>query len=180
MNAQRISKAISILDLCAKAFNYPNEDIPESMRYLGELVGNEELENFSLSLELLESEYIQLFSINSSSNKTVPNASWWIDGKMMGKTFIKINVFYKESGFIVDLQNVNLPQDHISLMCSFVAILLEQKEYERALIFMNKYLNWLDKFEISLNEASSLGLYSKIVLILKDELDFFKELSKRR
>jgi len=176
MNAQRVSKTITVLDLCAKTFDYPDKDIHECIRYLAHLVDNEELKDSSLSLESLESEYIQLFNIHASSNKTVPNASWWIDGKLMGKTFIKINIFYKESGFIVDLQNVNLPQDHISLMCSFVAILLEQKQYERASIFIDKYFNWLDKFETSLDEASSSGLYFNTVSILKNELASFKEL----
>lgn len=174
MSIDNISKIVSVLDLCSDIFNYPTQDLLNKVKYLGDLVDDEELKNFSLSQDLLESEHIRLFSINATSNKTVPNASWWIDGKMMGRSFVSINDFYKECGFVVDLEQINLPQDHISLMCSFVAILLEEQQKQQALMFIDKYFKWLDKFEVSLKEASSIDLYPKTVSILKEQLNLLK------
>lgn len=170
MNIKNISNTISILDSCSEIFNYPTQGYLATVKYLGDLTDNEELKNFSLSYDLVESEYIKLFSVNATSNKTVPNASWWIDGKMMGKNFVKINDFYKECGFVVDLEQISLPQDHISLMLSFLAILLEEKRVDEVLIFRDKYLKWLNKFEVSLNESTDICIYPLCVGIISKTL----------
>lgn len=170
MNIKNIFNTISILDSCSEIFNYPTQRYLTNVKYLGNLTDNEELKNFSLSYDLVESEYIKLFSVNATSNKTVPNASWWIDGKMMGRSFVKINDFYKECGFVVDLEQISLPQDHISLMISFLSILLEEKKIEEVLIFIDKYLKWLDKFEVSLKESTDICIYPLCVGILKKTL----------
>lgn len=168
MNTKNISNIILILDLCSEIFNYPSKEYSKKVKYLGDLTGEEKLQDFSLSLETVESEYIRLFSVSATSNKTVPTASWWIDGKMMGKSFVKINDFYKECGFAVDLQQISLPQDHISLMCSFIATLLEEQMIDQVLIFINKYFKWLDKFEVSLKESTDICIYSLCIGILKN------------
>lgn len=170
MNIKNISNTVSILDLCSEIFDYPTQGYLEKIKYLGDLTNKEELKNFSLSLNEFESEYIKLFSVSATSNKTVPNASWWIDGKMMGRSFVKINDFYKECGFVVDLQQLSLPQDHISLMCSFIAILLEEQRFTEALLFIDKYFKWLEKFEVSLKESTPILIYPLCVGILRDAL----------
>jgi len=170
MQDTKVSNTIAILDLCSEIFNYPTIESIHKVKELGRLVDNEELKNFSLSLKAVEIEYIKLFSLNSTLNKTVPNASWWIDGKIMGKSFVEINNIYNRNGCFVDMKNINLPQDHISLMISFVAILLEEEKFEEALLFCNKYFKWLNEFELSLNESSDISFYPLCIGILKQQL----------
>lgn len=169
---------ISALGLCADIFDYPNTDYVDKVRILGELTKRDQLKKFSLSQEIIENEYIRLFSIGATSYKTVPLASWWIDGKMMGKSFIKIQDFYKDCGFIVSKEDIKLPQDHISLMFSFVVILLEDGKVFEVEEFINNYLQWLIEFENSLKKSSNIELYGETIAIARDLISTLKILVK--
>lgn len=169
---------ISALGLCADIFDYPDNDCVEKIRYLGELTKREKLKNFFLLQDEIENEYIRLFSIGATSYKTVPLASWWIDGKMMGRSFIKIKDFYRDCGFIVSVDDIKLPQDHISLMFSFVVILLEEDKIFEVEEFINNYLQWLIEFENSLKTSSTIELYGEIIAVARDLISTLKILVK--
>lgn len=178
MKALSIYEMTSALGLCADIFTYPSEEYSKKVRYLGELVGSEKLRDFSLPIEEMQSEYIKYFSLYTSSYKTVPFASWWIDGKMMGKSFVGIGDFYKECGFVVDDISIKVPHDHISLMFSFVSILLEDRKFFEAEKFIDNYMQWLSKFENSLKKSSKLKLFYETVCISRDLISTFKILIK--
>lgn len=168
----------SAFGLCADIFAHPNGEYEKKVRHLGDLVGSEELQNFSLSINEIQSEYIKYFSLNSSANKTVPFASYWIDSKMMGKSFVSIGNFYKKCGFEIDIISIKVPHDHISLMFSFISILLEDGKFDEAKSFIDNYLQWLNKFEESLKKTSEMKLFYETVSISRDLINSFNILIK--
>ena len=178
MKALSIYEMTSSFGLCADVFTHPSDDYSKKVRYLGELVGSEKLKDFSLPMDVIESEYIRHFSLNASSYKTVPFASWWIDGKMMGKSFVSIGDFYKECGFVIDAKSIKVPHDHISLMFSFISILLEDGKFFEAEKFIDDYMLWLKKFEDSLKKSSKAELFCETVSISRDLISTFKILIK--
>ncbi len=97
---------------------------------------------------------------------------------MMGKSFIRIGSFYKECGFEIDTTNIKVPHDHISLMFSFVSIMLEDDRFFEAEKFMDNYLMWLKEFEDSLKKSSQTELFYETVSISRDLISTFKILVK--
>lgn len=80
--------------------------------------------------------------------------SWRIDGKMVGISSSRINDFYNKCGYCFDIGLVKKPLDHISLMITFIAILLEERKFNEIKDF-SKFLTWLYKFSNSLNKVPS-------------------------
>ena len=149
---------------------YPTQN---TLNELKELIQDESI-LFDELLEI-EAEYIQLFSVGSTSHQCVPLASWWIDGKMMGKSFSEIKDFYHQCGFVVDREIVKIPDDHIGLMLLFVALLCEEEKYAEVDFFITNYLQWLTKLELSIEKALPKSIFLKVVSISKNILYSRKE-----
>lgn len=160
---------ISVLYICAEILIHPTQSA------LTNLVENTSFSTNELSQTKVESEYIQLFSVGATSSQCVPLASWWLDGKMMGKSFSEIKDFYHQCGFIVDREIVKVPDDHIGLMLLFVALIYEEKKYAEVDFFLTHYLQWLDKLELSIEKALPKSIFLKVVSISKNILYSIKE-----
>ena len=170
MTSSSIQSKISALSLCAEILLYPTQGALEELK---ELLKNE---SFVLDeLSQIEAEYIQLFSVGATSHQCVPLASWWIDGKMMGKSFGEIKDFYHQCGFVVDREIVKVPDDHIGLMLLFVALLCEEEKYAEIDFFITNYLQWLTKLELSIEKALPKSIFLKVVSISKNILYSLKE-----
>lgn len=165
----------SALGLCADVFTYPNQEYFNKVKQLGILTQNSILIDCSLlSQNDVETEYIKSFSLAATSYKTVPLASWWLDGKMMGKHYIDIERFYQSCGFVIDSQTVALPHDHISLMLSFLSILLEDHRVAEAQEFAENYMNWLGSFYKELQVSSPIALFSETARVAQNLIGSLK------
>ena len=163
---------ISALFLCADILNYPNDDYKEKIKKLEDLT-NTKCNSQEVALDDLQAEYIQIFSINSTKLKCVPYASWWIDGKMSGKTLSKILDFYARCGYKFDAESMKKPADNLSSMVSFIAILAEDGKTEEIEEFA-KFLTWTDDFASSLKSATQIKTFNYAVEIFKQIISSFK------
>lgn len=170
MTSSSIQSKISALSLCAEILLYPTQG---ALKELKKLINNE---SFVLDeLSQIEAEYIQLFSVGATSHQCVPLASWWIDGKMMGKSFGEIKDFYHQCGFLVDREIIKVPDDHIGVLLLFVALLCEEEKYAEVDFFITNYLQWLTKLELSIEKALPKSIFLKVVSISKNILYSLKE-----
>lgn len=168
-----LKEKISALYLCADILDYPDEDYKQKLNKFQLLI---DIPLQDLDLNYIESEYLNIFSIQSTKLRCVPYASWWIDGKMSGVSLSRINDFYNRCGYVFDIGLIKKPIDHISLMIIFIAILLEENKVKEIKEF-TKFLTWIDDFENSLAKASkiknfqfAINLSSKIINSLKEEV----------
>lgn len=167
---------ISALSICAEILMGPSKEICNLINDLRVCIPKNNFHT-KLDLDLLESEYIQLFSVGSTSHSSVPLASWWLDGKMMGKTAVEIEEFYKKCSCVVDYQCIYLPVDHIGVMLSFVSLLLEEKKSEKAREFITHYLQWIEKLECSVQCAMPKSIFLEVLHISRNILTILKERS---
>ncbi len=167
-----LNDKISALFLCADILDYPNDDYKEKIKKLEDLT-NTKCNSQEVALDDLQAEYIQIFSINSTKLKCVPYASWWIDGKMSGKTLSKILDFYTRCGYKFDVENMKKPADNLSSMISFIAILAEDGKIEEIEEFA-KFLTWLDDFASSLKSATQIEAFSYAIDITTKIISSFK------
>lgn len=165
MNKELFQSRISALYLCAEILIYPTPSILEKINELTDATTG-----MLSDLTEIETEYIQLFSVESTSTQCVPLASWWIDGKMMGRSFHEIRDFYHQCGFVVDREVVKIPDDHIGLMLLFVALLCEEEKYAEVDFFITNYLQWLTKLELSIEKALPKSIFLKVISISKNIL----------
>lgn len=170
-----LQEKISALYLCADILDYPD------INYLKNLKKFENLINIKFNFQEVDlndicAQYLRVFSINSTKLRSVPHASWWIDGKMFGKTLSDIINFYIKCGYTFDANLIKKPADNISSMISFVAILAEEKKFKEIKEFA-KFLTWMTDFANSLKTVTDMQIYthainlsSKIVQNLKEEM----------
>ena len=163
---------ISALYLCADILDYPNDDYKEKLKELEDLT-NTKCNSQEVVLDDLQAEYIQIFSINSTKLKCVPYASWWIDGKMSGKTLSKILDFYNRCGYEFDAKSMKKPADNLSSMVSFIAILAEDGKEEEIKEFA-KFLTWIDDFASSLQSATQIKTFGYAIEVSKQIISSFK------
>ena len=167
-----LNDKISALFLCADILDYPNGNYKEKIKKLEDLT-NTKCNSQEVALDDLQAEYIQIFSINSTKLKCVPYASWWIDGKMSGKTLSKILDFYTRCGYKFDAENMKKPADNLSSMVSFIAILAEDGKIEEIEDFA-KFLTWIDDFASSLKSATQIKTFSYAIEVSKQIISSFK------
>jgi len=164
---------ISALYGCADILDYPSDNYKDTIKIVERLTQTS-FNSHEVVLENLYSEYISIFSIKSTQLKCVPFASWWIDGKMSGKTLSKIVDFYAKCGYKYDVSTMKKPADNISSMISFVAILAQENRFKEIKEFA-KFLTWLDDFAISLEKATDIKSFSYAVNISNKIINSFKE-----
>ena len=164
---------ISALYGCADILDYPNDNHKDIIKTVEKLTQTN-FDSDKIALEDLCSEYISIFSINATKLKCVPFASWWIDGKMSGKTLSKIVDFYAECGYRYDAEMMKKPADNVSSMISFIAILAQENRFKEIKEFA-KFLTWLDDFAISLEKATDIKSFFYAVNISNKIINSFKE-----
>ena len=167
-----LNDKISALYLCADILDYPNDDYKEKIKELEDLTSTK-CNSQEVVLDDLQAEYIQIFSINSTKLKCVPCASWWIDGKMSGKTLSKILDFYNRCGYEFDAKSMKKPADNLSSMVSFIAILAEDGKEEEIKEFA-KFLTWTDDFASSLKSATQTKTFNYAIEVSKQIISSFK------
>ncbi len=152
---------ISALYLCADILEYPDENFYNNIENIEKLTDQKYLLQ-EIVLEDICSEYIWLFSINATKLKCVPYASWWIDGKMSGKSLTKIMDFYNRCGYKFDAEFLKKPADNISSMITFTAILAEEGRFDDIKRFV-RFLSWIDDFANSLDKATDIKIFQQAV-----------------
>ncbi len=162
---------ISLLYLSSDILEYPTKSYTKTVEEFYSLIDSA-YSQFESSF--IESEYIRLFSMKSSSLKTVPFASWWLDGKMCGQTLSKVEKFYETCGFDIDRDFVKKPLDHISIMITFIAILLKEKRFEEIKKFA-KFLTWLNDFANSLDSTTQIEYFKDAVNVTNNIINSLKE-----
>ncbi len=162
---------ISLLYLSSDILEYPTKSYTETLEEFYSLI-KKSYQKFET--DFIESEYIRLFSMKSSSLKTVPFASWWLDGRMCGITLKEIEKFYKNCGYDIDREFIKKPLDHISIMITFIAILLEERRFEEIKKFA-KFLTWLNDFANSLNSATEIKYYKDAIEVTNSIINSLKE-----
>ncbi len=148
---------ISALYLCADILDYPDENFYKNIKAIENLT-NEKYLLQEVVLEDVCSEYIRIFSMNATKLRCVPYASWWLDGKMSGKSLSKIMDFYIRCGYKFDAESLKKPADNISSMIIFIAILAEENQFDYIKEF-TKFLNWTDDFANSLDKATDIKVF---------------------
>ena len=145
---------IEALFLCADIFEYPTKEVCDDFyTIIAPKFGCKFMEH-----DEVEAEYIRIFSMHSVLLKSVPYASWWIDGKMSGVSLAKIVQFYSRCGYEFDAQNMKKPADHVAFMIRFIAILAEEKKEAELNEFIG-FLGWLEKFVNALKDATDIEMF---------------------
>ena len=152
---------ISALYLCADILDYPNKNFYKNIKAIENLT-NEKYLLQEVVLEDVCSEYIRIFSMYATKLGCVPYASWWLDGKMSGKSLSKIMDFYIRCGYEFDAEVLKKPADNISSMIIFIAILAEENRFDDIKEFA-KFLSWLDNFANSLDKATDIKVFQHTI-----------------
>lgn len=166
-------EGLAVLYTCASIMLEPHENLVQHLKTLDELAPFDA--SFQINPINVEAEYIELFSVKSSAYKTVPYASWWIDGVMMGKSFSRIEDFYQACGFKPDFETIKLPSDHIGFLLLFTVILYEEERYEEANFFFDTYLGWLKDLSLNIEKINNKSIFVKILQISNQVLTTLKE-----
>ncbi len=152
---------ISALYLCADILEYPDDNFYKNVKEIESLTDKKYLLQ-EISFEEICSEYIRIFSISATKLQCVPYASWWLDGKMYGKSLSKIIDFYSRCGYKFDAEFLKKPADNISSMITFAAILAEEGRFDDLKRFVG-FLKWIDDFANSLDRATDIKIFQQAV-----------------
>ena len=125
---QRYRDYAELLYLYADALFYPEVDF---FKLLNEL-GLSELALGNKNLEEVQNQYISLFEVNMKGVECVPFASYWYDKRLLGREAVRLKRFYERCGFKFNERDFRMPWDHIAIELSFLANLMESKNYKAA------------------------------------------------
>lgn len=169
------------------------DDLMNERFYLPDLVPDEELSGgFNLLREFMErnkdkpvdelhkdliSEYTLLF-IGPHRLPVPPYESWWVDGKLMGESLLKLKTVYRKVG-IAKAKDYAEPEDHIAFELKFMHYLCEEElsadteeRIAECLNMQKEYLNdhllrWVPDFCNALTECVLSDFYKGIARITK-------------
>jgi TorA maturation chaperone TorD len=161
--------------------------------YLPGLISDEELsEGFKLVREFVEKskdkaidelhkdlvrEYTRLF-IGPHRLPVQPYESWWVDGKLMGESLLKVKQVYRKAG-IAKVKEYAEPEDHIAFELRFMHYLCEEElsadteeRIAECLNIQKEYLNdhllsWVPDFCDALTENKLSEFYKGIARLTK-------------
>ncbi len=156
-----LQKMIVVLDLCADLLDYPDDTYADKLQQLQRIDAGDGCRLVNVSKEDIEAEYVRIFSIEATKSRTVPCASWWLDGVYHGASLRHITAFYAACGYEMDT-SLYKSSDHLVQMLHFLAQLIEDGFYEEAKAF-SRFLTWLNDFEKSLESTSTLCLFPAVV-----------------
>ncbi len=164
---------ISALYTCADILDYPSDGYFKNIKTVENLT-KIKCNSPEVVLEELCAEYLQIFSIHATKLRCIPYASWWIDGKMGGKSLSKIIDFYNRCGYEFDAQAMKKPADYLPSMISFIAILASDEKFEEIKEFA-KFLTWLDDLASSLDKTSKIKYFHYAINVSIQIITSFKE-----
>jgi TorA maturation chaperone TorD len=174
----------------------PREFVSDLMNerfYLPDLISEEELsEGFKLLREFVQKnkgkaiddlqkdlvgEYTRLF-IGPHRLPVQPYESWWVDGKLMGGSLLKVKQVYRKAG-IAKANEYAEPEDHIAFELRFMHYLCEEElsanteeRIAECLNMQKEYLNdhllmWVPDFCDALTENKLSDFYKGIARLTK-------------
>ena len=130
--------------------------------------------------EELVDEYTRLF-VGPHRLPVQPYESWWVDGKLMGKSLLTVKRVYRKAG-IVKARDYAEPEDHIAFELKFMHYLceegllanfsLEKKRFVECLNLQKEFLNdhllrWVPDFCDALYECELSDFYKGIAKLTK-------------
>lgn len=169
------------------------DDLMNERFYLPGLISDEELsEGFKLVREFVEKskdkaidelhkdlvgEYTLLF-IGPHRLPVQPYESWWVDGKLMGESLLKVKQVYRKAG-IAKVNEYAEPEDHIAFELRFMHYLCEEElsadteeRIAECLNMQKEYLNdhllrWVPDFCDALIECELSDFYKGIARLTR-------------
>jgi len=169
------------------------DDLMNERFYLPDLISDEELsEGFKLVREFVEKnkdkaidelhkdlvgEYTRLF-IGPHRLPVQPYESWWVDGKLMSESLLKVKQVYRNAG-IAKAKEYAEPEDHIAFELRFMHYLCEEElsadteeRIAECLNMQKEYLNehllrWVPDFCDALTENKLSDFYKGIARLTK-------------
>ncbi|MCW3134764.1 MAG: molecular chaperone TorD family protein [Methanophagales archaeon] len=129
--------------------------------------------------EDLVDEYTRLF-VGPYRLSVQPYESWWVDGKLMGESLLKVKRDYRKAD-IVKARDYAEPEDHIAFELKFMHYLcveelsnfsLENKRFVECLILQKEFLKghllrWVPDFCDALYDCELTDFYKGIARLTK-------------
>ena len=148
----RLKNFSELFYLYADALFYPDKDFFKLLKELGYTKLLNEIE----SLEEVQNQYVSLFEFNLKGIECVPFGSYWYDKRLLGREALKLKRFYEKCGFKFNVMEFKMPWDYISIELSFLANLIENKNYKAAREMIEKHMGWIEKFKECLRTKSKV------------------------
>ena len=168
-------------DLVNGKFYFPrltlDEELSEGFRVLKEFMEKRKGKTVDELHEDLVDEYTLLF-IGPHRLPVQPYESWWIDGKLMGQSLLKVKRDYRKAG-VVKSRDYAEPEDHIAFELKFMHHLCElgfsaenEEKRRECLKQQKKFLNdhllkWVPDFCDALYEYKQSDFYKGIAKLTK-------------
>jgi len=169
-----VNEKISFPDLVAL-----DEELSEGFRRLKEFMEKSKSKAADELYEDLVDEYTLLF-IGPHRLPVQPYESWWMDGKLMGESLLKVKRDCREAG-VVKSKDYAEPEDYIAFELKFMHFLceeelsnfsLEKKRFAECLNQQKKFLSdhllrWIPAFCDELYECELSDFYKCIAKLTK-------------
>jgi anaerobic sulfite reductase subunit A len=139
-----------------------NADLSAGFRELREFMERSKGKTVAELQEELRDEYTRLF-ILPHGHSVQPYESWWIDGKLMGNSLLKVKSEYREAGIAKSRDYPEL-DDHIAFELKFMQYLCEEElsatdNNERMFECLNLQKEFFDEHLLKWVPAFCDGLY---------------------
>ncbi len=157
-----------------------DEELSEGFRGLKEFMEKNKSKGADELHEALIDEYTRLF-IGPHRLPVQPYESWWEDGKLMGKSLLKVKRDYRKAG-IVKARDYAEPEDHVAFELKFMHYLCEkgfctknEEKKKECLNLQREFLNdhllkWMLDFCDALYECELSDFYKGIAKLTKEFL----------
>ena len=168
-------------DLMNERFYLPDlisdEELSEGFKLLREFVGKYKDKSIDELHKDLIGEYTRLF-IGPHRLPVQPYESWWVDGKLMSESLLKVKQVYRKAG-IAKAKEYAEPEDHIAFELRFMHYLCEEElsadteeRIAECLNMQKEYLNdhllrWVPDFCDALTENKLSDFYKGIAKLTK-------------
>ncbi len=169
-------------DLVKGRISFPDlipldEELSEGFRGLKEFIEKGKGKEVDELYEDLVDEYTRLF-VGPHRLPVQPYESWWVDGKLMGESLLKVKRDYRKAG-IVKARDYAEPEDHIAFELKFMHHLCElglsaenEEKRRECLNLQKRFLNdhllkWVPDFCDALYECESSDFYKGIAKLTK-------------
>ena len=168
-------------DLISKRFYLPvvisDEELSEGFKLLSMFIDKNKDKAIGELHKELVSEYTHLF-IGPYRLPAQPYESWWVDGKLMGDSLLKVKRIYRNAG-IAKVKDYTEPEDHIAFELRFMHYLCEEElsadteeRMAECLNMQKEYLNdhlsrWVPEFCDALYESELSEFYKCIAKLTK-------------
>lgn len=169
-------------DLVNERFSFPdlislNKELSEGFRGLKEFMEKNKSKAVDELYEDLVDEYTRLF-VGPHRLPVQPYESWWVDGKLMGESLLKVKKDYRKAG-IVKARDYTEPEDHVAFELKFMHYLCDEgfcaeneEKMKECLNLQKKFLNahllrWVLNFCDALYECELSDFYKSIAKLTK-------------